>query len=301
MESWQKRPEFQELVQLYLDRNPYKFFPLVKRLIAESSGEERLTYVTAQSQFLLESCAVSGEYAPAWDYLQSLTQPEVDSWMPPEDMASFAMAMLHISEDASRYRALMEKVHLHKYLHSSTWPIQASRARLCLKRGQWARAACLYERAASGFRALPEERRKAMPGHLIKILAQAVIAHLALDQADRAEACLAEMEAIASPRSEEQNPVTMNVARAELHLHHGEYQQARAALQTARMRAANGPAKLYAADEVSVLMTVARLSRVEGNPESFHHFCEQALELCARFRLSMSEKRIRALLAGAEY
>lgn len=300
LEPWSTSPAYCELMEARASKNSYQFLTLVKRLVANSTGAERAFWLCTQTRFLVESCIETNEIGAAWDHLASLVPIAAEDPTTRETVRLWAMAMLYVSEDVRRYKAICSGLGRGRG-RSLSWNDFYNHGLLCLKRGYWVRQRNLLARAIAAFRAQSEAARNANQEYLVHLLAFGAIGCVATGLPDLAEARVREAEAaLAGMGPENANPVALVQAQAELHLYRGEYQQARTALQTALGWTETQQGSIDPVDQITMLLLVARIARAEGNQEGFLHFCDQALALCTRYRLPMSEKRVRTLLAGAE-
>jgi tetratricopeptide (TPR) repeat protein len=299
MGPWEKTPEYSTLMQACREGNQLRIQEILGERLSRTVGEERTFWLRMRTNFLWEACLNSNEFAPAWTHLETVSIAAGNDPVIRRDTLILALGMLAASEDATRYRSL--RLVLSRKGLPKGWQEDSCWGRLCLQRGQWRRAVRLLSQAVEGFKAQPDELFNRNWGYLVYYLSQGAVAHLACGQTGIAEAWVREAEELVTrPRSDYLYPVHLAVAQAELHLHCGEYQQARTDIQSARARADARKVTIYAVDQVAILMLVARIARCEGNPDGFRHFCEQALDICTTYKLRMSEKRVRALLAGAD-
>jgi hypothetical protein len=299
MGPWEKTPEYLDLMQARREGNQLQIQQILGERLSNTVGPEQTFWIRLQTHFVWVACLSCEEYTPAWNHLETVLIAAGNDPIIRRDTLILALGILTASEDATRYRSLrlgLSRKGLPKgWLEESLW------GRLCLQRGQWRRAVRLLSRAVEGFKAQPDELFNRNWGYLVYYLSQGAVAHLACGQTGIAEAWVRGAEELVTrPRSEYLYPIHLAVAQAELHLHCGEYQQARTAIQSAHARAEARKTHIWTVDQVTILMLVARIARCEGNSDGFRHFCEQALDICTTYKLRMSEKRVRTLLAGAE-
>jgi len=98
------------------------------------------------------------------------------------------------------------------------------------------------------------------------------------------------------------HPIPLALARADLALYHGRFQDARTEIQQGLTRlAASQTLKMFPQGLIDQDLLAARIARAEGNDVGFRHFAERALALAIENRLAWTEATVRAVMEGAPY
>jgi tetratricopeptide (TPR) repeat protein len=171
---------------------------------------------------------------------------------------------------------------------------------LHLRRGRWQAAYRALCRAETGMLSLSPDAQAACRDQLGLLYMKRTVAALACDRPDVAAGDLAAATAIYAAMQYKFSGVFIAIARAELALYQGQFQQARASLQLGLVQdRTRDYAKLAPSVQTDVELLTARIARAEGNQESFTHFCGRALAIAQQQDLSISLARVRAVMAGA--
>lgn len=167
-------------------------------------------------------------------------------------------------------------------------------------RRRWPQSYRGYKRCLQTYLNTSPEDLKQMRGWLIVIYswcARAAIRVGRLDDADLLSARM--MEVFAEEERPHFHPTILTITRGELAFSRGQFQAAKMEMQSGMEKARRENHLIPSLVEIDHNLLAARIAREEGNMVAFEYFCGQALEICQKSSLPLSEAEVRAVWGGA--
>lgn len=301
MEAWVESEPFQKVMNACRTNDRNTLDRIVEERLASAQGPERAFWLRIRAKQLSRDALFPHVMEVAWADLEEARCAAQDDPEGHLETLSDAFTLSLRGERVDRLFSVLRAIRLAYGKLDGVPFFWQDLGNLNMKRGRWQKATRAFTRAVAAFGRLTAREQGTFACRLAHYHAWRAICQVACNNGAAAAADLETALALSANEPEQNiSHLTMGMARAELALHRGFPQEARAALQHGVMQDAllKRP-KATPAQMADTELLAARIARAEGNQVGFAHFCEKALALCEKYSLPLTESRVRAVMAGA--